>query len=153
MAQLNILCELTLPLVKVGGQFAAMKSVSTDEEIRQTHSAIAQLGGCLTGVTDYTVPETDVVHHRIHRKNTVHTEEFPGPLPGSKSAAGIGARERRKSMGKIIAVASGKGGTGKTTFTANVALALAHMGQRVLCLTVTSPCGTWIWRWGSATGR
>ena len=37
-------------------------------------------------------------------------------------------------MGKIIAVASGKGGTGKTTFTANVALALAHMGQRVLCL-------------------
>ena len=37
-------------------------------------------------------------------------------------------------MGKIIAAASGKGGTGKTTFTANVALALAHMGQRVLCL-------------------
>ena len=37
-------------------------------------------------------------------------------------------------MGKIIAVASGKGGTGKTTFTANVALSLAHMGQRVLCL-------------------
>ena len=32
-------------------------------------------------------------------------------------------------MGKIIAVASGKGGTGKTTFTANVALALAHMGH------------------------
>ena len=37
-------------------------------------------------------------------------------------------------MGKIIAVVSGKGGTGKTTFTANVALALAHEGQRVLCL-------------------
>ena len=37
-------------------------------------------------------------------------------------------------MGKIIAVASGKGGTGKPTFTANTALALAAMGQRVLCL-------------------
>ena len=37
-------------------------------------------------------------------------------------------------MGKIIAVASGKGGTGKTTFTANTALALAAVGQRVLCL-------------------
>lgn len=37
-------------------------------------------------------------------------------------------------MGKIIAVVSGKGGTGKTTFTANIALALAAMGQRVLCL-------------------
>ena len=37
-------------------------------------------------------------------------------------------------MGNIIAVVSGKGGTGKTSFTANTALALAHMGHRVLCL-------------------
>ena len=37
-------------------------------------------------------------------------------------------------MGKIIAVVSGKGGTGKTTFTANTALALADMGQQVLCM-------------------
>lgn len=37
-------------------------------------------------------------------------------------------------MGKIIAVVSGKGGTGKTTFTANTAVALASLGQRVLCL-------------------
>ena len=37
-------------------------------------------------------------------------------------------------MGKIIAVVSGKGGTGKTTFTANIGFALASMGKRVLCL-------------------
>ena len=37
-------------------------------------------------------------------------------------------------MGKIIAVVSGKGGTGKTTFTANVGFALASMGKKVLCL-------------------
>ena len=65
VAQLNVLCELTLPLVKVGGQFAAMKSVSTDEEIRQARSAIAQLGGQLSGVTDYTVPETQVRHRLV----------------------------------------------------------------------------------------
>ena len=37
-------------------------------------------------------------------------------------------------MGKIIAVVSGKGGTGKTTFTANTGLALAALGYHVLCL-------------------
>ena len=37
-------------------------------------------------------------------------------------------------MGNIIAVVSGKGGTGKTSFTANTAIALAHLGHRVLCL-------------------
>ncbi len=37
-------------------------------------------------------------------------------------------------MGKIIAVVSGKGGTGKTSFTANVGIALAHMGYRTLCM-------------------
>lgn len=37
-------------------------------------------------------------------------------------------------MGKIIAVVSGKGGTGKTSFTANVGLALAERGMRVLCI-------------------
>ena len=37
-------------------------------------------------------------------------------------------------MGKIIAVVSGKGGTGKTSFTANVGLALAALGKNTLCL-------------------
>ena len=37
-------------------------------------------------------------------------------------------------MGKIIAVVSGKGGTGKTSFTANVGLALAALGCSTLCL-------------------
>ena len=37
-------------------------------------------------------------------------------------------------MGVAIAVVSGKGGTGKTSFVANTGLALARMGYRVLCL-------------------
>lgn len=37
-------------------------------------------------------------------------------------------------MGKMIAVVSGKGGTGKTSLTANVGLALSAMGYRTLCL-------------------
>ena len=87
VANLNLLCELTLPLVKVGGQFAAMKSVSTDEEIRQAHSAIAQLGGQLSGVTDYTVPETDVVHRIVSIEKTQHTpKQFPRAFARIKKA-------------------------------------------------------------------
>lgn len=37
-------------------------------------------------------------------------------------------------MGQVIAVVSGKGGTGKTSFTANVGMALAQMGHLTLCL-------------------
>ena len=35
---------------------------------------------------------------------------------------------------KIITVTSGKGGVGKTTSTANIAVALAQLGQKVVCL-------------------
>ena len=87
VAQLSILSELCLPLIKVGGQFAAMKSVSTDEEIRQAHSAIAQLGGQLSGVTDYTVPETDVVHRIVSIEKTQHTpKQFPRAFARIKKA-------------------------------------------------------------------
>ena len=37
-------------------------------------------------------------------------------------------------MGKMIAVVSGKGGTGKTSLTANVGMALAHAGYHTLCM-------------------
>ena len=37
-------------------------------------------------------------------------------------------------MGQTIAVVSGKGGTGKTSFTANVGMALAQLGYKTLCL-------------------
>lgn len=37
-------------------------------------------------------------------------------------------------MGELIAVLSGKGGTGKTSVCAGVATALAAMGQKVLCI-------------------
>lgn len=65
VAALNILCELALPMVKVGGAFLAMKSVDCDEELRQAKSAIAQLGGSVESVRDYTIPGTDVRHRLV----------------------------------------------------------------------------------------
>ena len=65
VAQLSILSELCLPLVKVGGQFAAMKSVYTEEEIAAAKSAIKTLGGRIAGVEDYTIPTSGVVHRLV----------------------------------------------------------------------------------------
>ena len=49
VAQLSILSELCLPLIKVGGQFIAMKT----------------LGGHIVKVEDYTIPTSDVVHRLV----------------------------------------------------------------------------------------
>ena len=150
VAQLNVLCELTLPLVKVGGQFAAMKSVSTDEEIRQAHSAIAQLGGQLSGVTDYTVPETDVVHRIVSIEKTQHTpKQFPRAFARwYKRPTKGGSPWARSSPWRPVRAAPARPPSPPTW-----RWRWPTWGSGCCAWTVTSPCGTWIWRWGSATGR
>ena len=73
VAQLNVLCELALPLVKVGGQFLAMKSVDTEEEIAAAKKAIRTLGGRIARVEDYRIPTSDVVHRVVVIEKVSHT--------------------------------------------------------------------------------
>ena len=65
VAALPTLCELCLPLVKVGGRFLAMKSSGTGEEIASSERAIALLGGKLAAVEDYTIPTSQIVHRVV----------------------------------------------------------------------------------------
>ncbi|MBQ6248653.1 MAG: 16S rRNA (guanine(527)-N(7))-methyltransferase RsmG [Oscillospiraceae bacterium] len=65
VAQLNVLCELMLPLVKVGGVMVAMKSVGSDQEIAAARGAIGQLGGRVRTWVDYPIPGTDVTHRLV----------------------------------------------------------------------------------------
>jgi septum site-determining protein MinD len=44
------------------------------------------------------------------------------------------SKRERKMTATIITITSGKGGVGKTTTTANVALALAEQGDKVVCI-------------------
>ena len=53
------------------------------------------------------------------------------PAPTEGRAAAIWNTQRLPHVGRVIAVASGKGGVGKSTSTVNLALALLQQGQRV----------------------
>lgn len=78
VAPLNVLCELSLPLVRVGGRFLAMKSVDCAEELQSAKSAISQLGGQFEGCEDYTIPGTDVTHRVVRiRKVRPTPKTFP----------------------------------------------------------------------------
>lgn len=47
VARLNVLCELCLPFVKVGGYFLAMKGAKGEEELEEAKNGIEMLGGKL----------------------------------------------------------------------------------------------------------
>ena len=78
VAALPVLCELCLPLVKVGGVFLAMKSSHSQEETDQAAAAISLLGGRLERVTDYSIPTTDIIHRLITiRKVSPTPKKYP----------------------------------------------------------------------------
>jgi len=54
VADLPILCELCLPLVKVSGEFWAMKGPDITLELQKSQTAIKLLGGQLKEINQYT---------------------------------------------------------------------------------------------------
>jgi len=65
VARLNILCELCLPFVHIGGVFIAMKGPDCSEELREATRAISVLGGGKSEVKKYAIPGTDIVHSAV----------------------------------------------------------------------------------------
>lgn len=62
VARLNILAELCLPYVKVGGKFLALKGAMAQAEADEAKTAIEALGGRLSEIREYPVGEAT---HRI----------------------------------------------------------------------------------------
>jgi len=78
VARLNILCELCLPFVCVGGIFIAMKTVDSNDEVTEAQSAIEILGGKLQVHYDYAIPGTDIIHRALMIRKTSKTpEKYP----------------------------------------------------------------------------
>ena len=65
VASLEVLSELCLPYVKVGGRFLAMKSVDSAGEVDRAARAIARLGGRLLPRVDYEIPGAGVKHRVV----------------------------------------------------------------------------------------
>lgn len=60
VAALPVLAELCLPLVRPGGQFLAMKSVDTNEELHAAGRAASLLAGRLEKPLDYVISGTEI---------------------------------------------------------------------------------------------
>jgi 16S rRNA (guanine527-N7)-methyltransferase len=65
VAELRLLTELCLPYVKVGGQFLAMKSVDSQEEVDAAAHAVKLLGGRVRECQNYPVPGAGVSHRVV----------------------------------------------------------------------------------------
>lgn len=56
VARLNVLCELCLPFVKIGGWFIALKGAQYEEEVREAAKAVNLLGGKIENITPVILP-------------------------------------------------------------------------------------------------
>ena len=57
VARMNLLTELCLPQVKVGGKFIAMKAQSGEEELREALGGIEKLGGKVADTAAFTLKD------------------------------------------------------------------------------------------------
>jgi 16S rRNA (guanine527-N7)-methyltransferase len=65
VARLNVLSELCLPLVKMNGNFIALKGAMGEEEVSESQEAISKLGGYINKVEAMELPKEESRRHLI----------------------------------------------------------------------------------------
>lgn len=65
VSSLNILVEIILPLLKIGGFFIAMKGLKGKEEIEDAKKALKELGGEVVEIDEFELPESKEVRINI----------------------------------------------------------------------------------------
>lgn len=85
VAPLNILNELTLPLVKVGGVFLAMKGDNYDEELKNAKNGIMVLGGSIKKIVNFDLPLQFGKRTIIIIKKTKSVKKYPRQYSQIKS--------------------------------------------------------------------
>jgi 16S rRNA (guanine527-N7)-methyltransferase len=88
VARLNLLAELCLPFVAVGGWFYALKGPDADAEVQEAAHAVEVLGGAPAEISRVTVPGADVSHCIVKIQKVKHTPpQYPRPWGKIKKAA------------------------------------------------------------------
>lgn len=80
VGRLNLILELCLPLVKVGGAFVAMKSLTAAEELDEAKNAINLLGACVERIFEYTLKNENEELSRaiiVFRKTSHTPPKYP----------------------------------------------------------------------------
>ncbi|MBE5039132.1 16S rRNA (guanine(527)-N(7))-methyltransferase RsmG [Ructibacterium gallinarum] len=87
VANMTVLCEYTLPLVRVGGVFAALKAENAEDELNHARPMIGELGGKVEQVLKAALPESDIVRTLILiRKEKNTPSRFPRRADKIKTA-------------------------------------------------------------------
>lgn len=60
VANLSTLCELSIPFVRIGGQFVSYKAGDSKEEIKNAEFAVSKLGGKMKNIVEFNLPKSDL---------------------------------------------------------------------------------------------
>ena len=85
VANLSVLVEYLLPLVKVGGKCICMKGSDVQEELKNSKEAIKTLGGEVELVDEFNLPESDIKRNIIIIKKIKQTPNKYPRKPGVPS--------------------------------------------------------------------
>ena len=83
VAALNVLVELMLPAVKVGGMCICMKGNNAEEEIKEAKKAIKELGGEIIKIEKIMLPELNLERNIIIIKKVKQTPNRYPRKPGT----------------------------------------------------------------------
>ena len=83
VAALNVLVELMLPAVKVGGICICMKGNNAEEEIKEAKKAVKELGGEIINIEKVILPELNLERNIIIIRKVKQTANKYPRKPGT----------------------------------------------------------------------